>query len=272
MSATPLPVPEGSPPIHCMRDGAVQWVVFNRPASMNAMTHEMEEILLALFAELAASREVGAVVFTGAPGKRAAFMAGSDFGDLGASTGLDSSLALEAHAESVVAALEALALPTVAAIAGPCIGAGAIFAAACDVRIAAPSARFGFPIARTVGNCLTVRNLSRLADLVGPGRTKDMIFSARLWQAPEMLETGLVREVSETDDALLPRAAEVALELASFAPLTLGATKEAMRRMREAAIGAIPDDDLIARCYTSADYAEGVSAFLEKRRPVWSGR
>lgn len=272
MSATREPAPDGSSPILCAREGSVQWIVFNRPSSLNAMTHEMEETLLALFADLAGASDVGAVVFTGATGTRPSFMAGSDFGDLKESAGLEASLALEAHAEAVVAALETLPRPTVAAIAGPCIGAGAIFAAACDVRIASPSARFGFPIARTVGNCLTVRNLARLADLVGPGRTKDMIFSARLWPAGEMLESGLVREVVAQEDDLLPRAGAVAAELAGFAPLTLAATKEALRRMREATVAAIDDGDLIGRCYGSADYTEGVTAFLEKRRPVWSGR
>ena len=136
------------------------------------------------------------------------------------------------------------------------------------MRIAAANARFGFPIARTLGNCLSMANIARLAALIGSARVIDMIFTARLLGAPEAQAAGLVGEILPDRDALLSRATELANLVASHAPLTLRATKEAVRRLRD---NLPPDEDLIRLCYTSADFKEGMEAFLTKRPPVWRG-
>jgi enoyl-CoA hydratase/carnithine racemase len=162
-------------------------------------------------------------------------------------------------------------VPTIAAIAGACTGAGAAIAACCDIRLASPSARYGFPIARTLGNCLSMANYTRAAALIGFARLKDLIMRARLMDAQEMLACGLVAEVSPDEDSLLTRAQAVADEVASMAPLTLWATKEALRRIRDTLMPEGADSDLIVACYTSQDFKEGVEAFLAKRKPVWTG-
>jgi enoyl-CoA hydratase/carnithine racemase len=159
-------------------------------------------------------------------------------------------------------------VPTVAAIAGACTGGGAAIAASCDLRIAAANARFGFPIARTLANCLSMSNIARLSALVGPARVIEMIFTARLFSADEALSVGLVTEVLPDHAALAARAADLAALVGSHAPLTMRATREALRRLRD---NLPPDGDLIRLCYTSRDFKEGMDAFLTKRAPVWRG-
>jgi enoyl-CoA hydratase/carnithine racemase len=161
-------------------------------------------------------------------------------------------------------------VPTIAAIQGACTGGGAGIAVCCDLRIAAGNARFGFPVARTLGNCLSTGNYARLAALLGPARVKDMIFRARLVEAPEALDIGLVAEVVADPAALMPRALELAKLVASHAPLTLQATKEALLRLRPT-MPAGSGEDLILMCYMSQDFREGMNAFLSKRAPRWQG-
>ena len=116
-------------------------------------------------------------------------------------------------------------------------------------------------------------NLQRLSGLIGPARVKDMIFTARLFGAEEALSAGLVGEVVEDAAALAARATELATQLAGHAPLTLRATKEGLRRLAaEEEASERPDDDLILMCYTSADFREGMEAFLAKRPPNWTGK
>ena len=167
--------------------------------------------------------------------------------------------------------VESVRVPTIAAIAGPCTGAGAAIANCCDIRIGSPSARYGFPIARTLGNCLSMPNYARAAALIGIARLKDLIMRARLMSAKDMLACGLLAELTADEDSLLPRAQEMAEEVASYAPLTLWATKEALRRVRDQLIPESADSDLIVACYMSADFREGVDSFLGKRNPVWKG-
>ena len=123
-------------------------------------------------------------------------------------------------------------VPVIAAIAGACTGGGAGIAACCDIRIGTASTRIGFPIARTLGNCLSMSNISRVVALVGPARTKDLIFTARLIEAPEALALGLLNEVVPDVETLQRRADETAKLVAGHAPITLEVTKEAVRRIR----------------------------------------
>jgi enoyl-CoA hydratase len=162
-------------------------------------------------------------------------------------------------------------VPTVAGLAGACTGGGAAIAAACDLRVATRDLKFGFPIARTLGNCLSNASLSRLVTLIGAGRTREIIFTARLVGAEEALAVGLVSEIVEDFEALGPRVVDLAQTLAGHAPLTLRATKEALRRLRLRTADA-DDHDLITLCYMSEDFREGQAAFFEKRPPRWKGR
>ncbi len=251
------------------RKGAVAWMTFNRPQARNALTWNMYSRLETACNEINADRTVRAVVLTGAGGQ--AFVAGTDIGQFRTFKTEQDALDYEARGNLVMRTLESVRVPTIAAIAGACTGAGAAIAACCDLRIASPSARYGFPIARTLGNCLSMANYTRVAALIGIARLKDLIMRARLMDAQEMQACGLISEVTPDEDSLPTRAQSLAEEVASMAPLTLWATKEALRRVRDALIPDGADSDLIVACYTSKDFKEGVEAFLAKRKPHWTG-
>ena len=248
--------------------GRTLWITFNRPQARNALTFGMYEALADLCRNVPTDGSLGAVVIHGAGGK--AFAAGTDMTQFRAFETAQDALDYEARIEEVLTAIEQCPLPTLAAIHGACTGGGASIAAVCDLRITSGALKFGFPIARTLGNCLAARNLSRLAGLLGDGRVRELIFTARLMGADEAKAAGLVSEVLEDEEALMTRAEELATQLGQMAPLTLRATKEAMRRNRAASAGE--DADLIKLCYMSEDFRHGMEAFLAKEKPQWRGR
>lgn len=243
------------------------WVTLNRPETRNALTFEMYEELASICANVPTDGSVKAIVVSGAGGK--AFAAGTDMTQFRAFETEQDALDYEAEITRVLTAVDQCPVPTIAAVHGACTGGGASIAAACDIRITSAQLKFGFPIARTLGNCLNAGNLARLSELLGAGRVREMIFTARLMGADEALACGLVSEVLPDEDALMERADVLAQHLAKMAPLTLRATKEAMRRNREAL--AVEDADLIAMCYMSNDFKHGLEAFLAKEKPAWSG-
>ncbi|MCQ4160401.1 enoyl-CoA hydratase [Roseomonas sp. GC11] len=249
-------------------EGGLRRVTFNRPQARNAFTFAMYERLAAFCAEVAEDRATRAIILTGAGGR--AFAAGTDINQFRAFRTPEDAIAYEERVGRVIAALEACPKPTIAAIEGACTGGGGALAAACDIRIAGANARFGFPIARTLGNTLSMGALSRLVALVGPARTKEMIFTARLLDAGEALAAGLVQEVVPEGGDVQARALEMARAIAANAPLTLRAIKEAVSRLRPQ-ITSEEGRDLILMCYMSQDFREGMDAFLNKRPPVWKG-
>ncbi|HVC12678.1 MAG TPA: enoyl-CoA hydratase/isomerase family protein [Burkholderiales bacterium] len=247
----------------------IAYVTFNRPQARNALTFAMYDRLVEICATADEDRSIRAMVLTGAGDK--AFAAGTDISQFRAFDKPEDALEYEARIDRVLGALERCRVPTIAAIQGACTGGGAGIATCCDLRIAARGARFGFPVARTLGNCLSMQSYARLAALLGAARVKDLVFRARLIEAEEALAIGLIGELLEDGTALLKRAEDLAREVAGRAPLTLQATKEALRRLRP----AIPHgegDDLVLMCYMSEDFREGMDAFLGKRKPVWKGR
>ena len=250
-----------------VRDG-IAFLTFNRPQSYNALTFEMYDRLADVCAMANADRSIRAMVLTGAGGK--AFAAGTDIAQFRSFRGPDDALAYEARIERVLAALEECRVPTLAAIAGACTGGGLGIAACCDIRIGADNARFGMPIARTLGNCLSLSNYARFADLVGTARLKEMIFTARLITAQEAQAIGLVSEIVEGPERLLARAEELARTIASHAPLTLQASKRALRRLRPD-VPPNEGSDIVLMCYMSRDFREGMEAFLTKRAPQFTG-
>jgi enoyl-CoA hydratase len=249
--------------------GQIGWVTFNRPQARNALTFEMYEGVAAVAAEANRDRALRVLVFCGAGGR--AFAAGTDISQFRSFEREQDALDYEDRMERVLDALEAVRVPTIAAIQGACTGGGAGIAAACDLRLSAPSGRFGFPIARTLGNTLSIGNLARLTALLGMPRVKDLIFTARLMEAPEALAIGLFNEVTADEESLLPRAEALAVTLATRAPLTLETTKEALRRIRARLLPEEGGSDLVVRAYMSQDFKEGVEAFLAKRPPRWRG-
>ncbi len=251
------------------RDRGIVWVTFDRPQARNAMTFAMWAELRELAEQLAVDDTVRVVVLTGAG--TAAFVSGTEISEFRAFASADDGMAYEARMDGVIAALEAIPVPTVAAVAGACTGGGVSIAAACDLRIGTPGARVGVPIARTLGNCISVANIARVAESIGLDRVKMLLLTGRLLDANDALRAGFFTELAESDGALAAHAQATAEALTELAPLTLRAAKEMVRRLRVAQ-PLPPDEDLIRACYGSADFRMGVSAFLEKRRPSWIGR
>ncbi len=249
------------------RRGTTLWVTFNRPEARNAMTFAMYKELARLCDEMPTDGSIRAMVISGSGGK--AFAAGTDMTQFRAFEKAQDALDYEAEIDRVLTAVDQCPVPTVAAIHGACTGGGASIAAACDIRLASETLKFGFPIARTLGNCLNARNLARLSELMGAGRVRELIFTARLMGADDAKAVGLVSEILPDENALLERAEILAEQLADMAPLTLRATKEAMRRNRAAL--AVEDSDLITMCYMSRDFKHGLESFLAKTKPEWSG-
>lgn len=242
-------------------------ITFNRPQARNALTFAMYERLAAI-CESVEKDKVKVLLLTGAGDK--AFASGTDISQFRTFKEPKDALDYEARIDRVLGTLEKCPIPTIAAISGACTGGGAGIAACCDLRVATRTSRFGFPVARTLGNCLSMSNISRLTALIGPARTKELIFTARLVEAPEALAAGLLTEAVEDHAALQVRAEELAKTVAGNAPLTLRATKEAVRRLQKR-LTREEGEDLILMCYMSKDFREGMEAFLNKRAPQWKG-
>src|SRR5256885_8243161 len=215
--------------IYSVEDGIAR-LTFNRPEARNALTFAMYEQMATICETVNEDRSIKAMILTGAGDK--AFASGTDISQFRAFKTAQDALDYEARIDRVLGTLEQCRVPTIAAIAGACTGGGAGIAASCDLRIATRNARLGFPIARTLGNCLSMSNISRLTALIGAARAKELIFTARLVEGPEAQAVGLVHELVDDQPALMKRADELARTLANHAPLTLRATKEALRRLQ----------------------------------------
>src|SRR5258707_10783191 len=177
--------------LYVVEDGIAR-LTFNRPQARNAVTFAMYEQMAVICESISADRSIEAMILTGAGDK--AFASGTDISQFRAFKTPQDALGYEARIDRVLGAVEQVRVPTIAAIAGACTGGGAGIAACCDMRIGTAATRIGFPIARTLGNCLSMSNISRLTSLIGPARTKDLIFTARLIGAPETLAPGLPNE------------------------------------------------------------------------------
>ncbi len=248
-------------------DGGVLTVTFNRPRQRNAMTWGMYEGLYEACERADADPEVRVMVLKGAGDK--AFVAGTDIGQFADfSSGLDG-VAYEEKIARIVNRLEDVDVPTVAAVRGFCVGGGLGLAAVCDLRVATRRSRFGIQIARTLGNCLSMNNYSLLLAHLGPAVTLDVLLRARLLTGEEAAAAGFVAELCD-DDELDGAVDAVTTTLLGHAPLSMWAAKEAIRRIRRA---ALPDcDDIVARVFGSEDFHTAVAAFGAKQDVVWQGR
>ena len=242
------------------RRGSALWVTFNRPQARNAMTFAMYEALFERCDQVDGDPSVRALVLRRAGGK--AFVAGTDIRQFTAFRSGEDGLEYEATIDRIVGRLETVGKPTVALVDGYAMGSGLALSAACDLRVCTPAATFGLPIARTVGNCLSMENYARLAALLGPARLKDIVFTARSIGAEEALAIGLATAVVEPD-AVEAHVEALCERLASHAPVTLRVTKEALRRMRAA--GTPDGDDLVREAYASEEFRRTVAAWGESR-------
>lgn len=235
----------------------VAWVTFSRPEAHNAMTWDMYDRLVECCERIDADPTIRVAVFSGAGGK--AFVAGTDIRQFTAFETAQDGLEYERRIDAVLDRLETVGKPTVALVEGFAFGSGFAIAACCDLRVATPEAKFGMPIARTVGNCLSMANYARLAAALGPARLKDIIFRARPLLADEALAAGFVSDVVD-GEALDEYVQALCAKLADHSATTLRVTKEALRRAR-----FVPDgDDLILEAYGSEGFHANVRAFLDR--------
>ncbi|MEQ8229447.1 MAG: enoyl-CoA hydratase/isomerase family protein [Rhodospirillales bacterium] len=252
--------------VRLTRDGAVAYLTFDRPQARNAMTWAMYQDLAAACDEIMEDASVRVAVFRGAGGK--AFVAGTDIAQFREFSSGDDGLAYEDKVETYIERVEKLPMPTLCVVEGWAVGGGMAIANACDFRIATTGSRFGVPIARTLGNCLSAQNLRALTETLGLPMVKRMLMLAEMPEAEELLGYGYLLGVAEADaiDALQ---AEIVEKLLGHAPVTMRVTKEALRRL---GTNLTPDDrDLIHAAYGSRDFAHGVESFVAKQKPDWKG-
>ncbi len=263
----------GSPAgkIGCARDGHILTITIDSPARRNALTLGMWQALTDALNAAEADPDIRCIVLRGAGGQ--AFSSGADiseFGDLRNSPA--SVIAYNEVCEQAMDRLHAVQKPTIAMIEGFCVGGGMALAISCDIRIAARNARFGIPAAK-LGLGYDFAGISRLVDIAGPSRAKEIFFTARQFDAEEAYEMNLLNRLVAEED-LAQTVATYAAMIAENAPMTIASVKLAVGQAR-----LDPDKrDLAAchaaelACFQSEDYAEGRQAFAEKRKPVFRGR
>ena len=245
-------------------DGKFAWVTFNNPSARNALTWPMYEELKKICDALAGDSNIRVVIFKGAGDK--AFVSGSDIQQF---VDLKKDEAYEVSVDHIFASLQQLPVPTIALIEGLAVGSGLLMATACDFRISTPDARFGIPVAKTLGNCLSPSNLSWIAAHLGIPTVKKMLLTAELIKAPELLESGFLYQIAEATE-IESVTHTLAEKLSALAPITQKASKLTLARLLQS---NLPDcTDLMRETYNSKDFREGVNAFLEGRPPKWIGK
>ncbi len=253
--------------VHLTINDGIAAILIDRPHARNAMTWSMYDALSTICERIAGDASIRVATIRGAGGE--AFVAGTDIEQFADFNGADAGVVYEKTIDERIGQIENLPMPTIAIVEGWAIGGGLAISAACDFRIATPGASFGVPIARTLGNCLSMKNTARVVAAFGAPRAKQMLLLAETIGAGTARECGFVTEIAESPE-LDAAVARMCKRLASHAPLTMRVSKQAIARLIDA--GLPPDEDLIRTCYGSEDFKTGVAAFLQKKRPVWSGK
>lgn len=251
-----------------MTRGPVAFFTINRPEAGNAMTWTMYDALGEACERVDAAPQLRVFVIRAAG---ATFCPGTDISQFTSFSTREDGLAYERRLEACVSRLERVTIPTIAQVEGIAAGGGCAIALACDLRVCSPAARFSVPIARTLGNALSFENCARLVEHFGIGRARTMLITGGFVDAAEAATSGVVTRLAEPAD--VERVVDdLAAAIARNAPLTIRAAKKALGRLavqRRQDAGDIAD--LVADCYASADFREGVSAFLSKRPPKFTG-
>ena len=248
-------------------DQGIAHITFDHVAARNAMTINMYERLRSICLEIAQTPSIRVVVLCGAGGQ--SFVSGSDIAQFRSFTNGDDGIAYEASIDSYFTPLMDLSIPTIAVVEGLAVGGGLAIASCCDFRIATHDARFGVPIARTLGNCLSAGNIAWLMHHLGTGIVKRMLLLAELVPASELLANGFILKTYSAED-IDGAASTLVSRLSSLAPVTQKVSKATIHRILRS---QLPNcDDLVRECYGSADFKTGVNAFLSGIPPMWEGK
>lgn len=264
-------MPSPTPRMIARKDGAIGWMIFNNPERLNAVSLDMWEAVPAIVSEFEADPEIRVIVLSGAGDK--AFVAGADISQFGETR--SSAAGVQSYEDATTVAFETIAhadRPTLAMIDGYCIGGGLGIALSCDLRFAAEGSTFGIPAAK-LGLAYGASGTRRLVDVVGPSYAKEIFFTARRFTCDEAIGMGLINRVFPRAE-LERQVRDTCAIIAENAPLTVMTAKRIVDETRKA-----PEnfdmrycDQLIQRCFASEDYAEGRTAFMEKRKPRFKGK
>jgi enoyl-CoA hydratase/carnithine racemase len=247
--------------------GNIAYMSFDHVVARNAMTVDMYQSLQTLCMDIAQQPEIRVLVLRGAGGK--SFVAGSDIAQFADFQSGQDGLHYEERIDQYLAPLAMLPIPTIAVIEGMAVGGGLAIATCCDFRIATPDARFGVPIAKTLGNCLSASNLAWLVSHLGVPIVKRMLLLAEMISASELLKQGYLLKICEPQD-LDQEIHALAERLSSLAPITQKSSK--LMLARQIANQATDCQDLISETYASADFKNGVTSFLSGIAPRWTGK
>ena len=253
------------------KEGRVGTLVFNNPARHNAVSLDMWEAASEVLAKFAKDDDVRVLVVTGAGGK--AFVSGADISKFEDERATQAAVArYNSIAQGFYSGLYEFPKPTVAQIQGYCIGGGLNLAIGCDLRFCTEGSRFALPAAK-LGLGYGYSGLRRFIDTIGPSHTKDIFFSGRPFGAEEAFHMGIVNKVLPEPE-LAAFVKDYVTTVAENAPLTIAAIKRAtIEALKpESARDLKLADEMVARCFDSEDYAEGRTAFMEKRKPAFKGR
>ncbi len=251
------------------QDGAVAFFTINRPEAGNAMTWAMYDALVESCARVDADANVRAFVIRAVGGP---FCTGTDISQFRSFRSRQEGADYERRLEACVARLESVRVPTIAQVEGVAAGGGCAIALACDLRVCTPAAKFGVPIARTLGNALSLENTARLVEHFGFARARTMLITGEFVGVAEAAACGVATRTADPE-LIATVVSDLAAAIARNAPLTIRAARESLAALRERF--RRPDqgvDDAIADCYGSADFQEGVAAFLARRSPKFTGR
>ena len=252
------------------KEGGVGIVTFNNPERHNAVSLDMWEATKRILDDFAADNAIRVVVLTGAGGK--AFVSGADISKFETErANLEAARAYGKKSEAAYDSIAEFPKPTIAMIRGYCIGGGLGLATCCDLRIASDNSRFAVPAAK-LGIGYGYKGLRRLVDIVGPAFAKEIFYTARQFDTQEALAMGLVNRV--VPSAELENAVKAITDMiCANAPLTIQAVKYTVGEIlkdegRRNVAGTV---EMVEKCFTSRDYNEGRAAFMEKRKPVFTG-
>jgi enoyl-CoA hydratase/carnithine racemase len=245
----------------------IAYITFDHVAARNAMTVGMYQSLKSICEDLTHNSSARVAILRGAGGK--SFVSGSDIAQFSGFNSGEDGIRYEEGIDAYLAPLAMLPIPTIAVIDGMAVGGGLAIASCCDFRISTPDARFGVPIAKTLGNCLSASNVAWLVAHLGINIVKRMLLLAELVTAPELLKQGYLLATYPVQ-ALESESNQLAERLMGLAPITQKSSKQTLARIIK---NNLPDcNDLIRECYGSDDFKNGVTSFLDGKPPSWSGK